>query len=76
MTSSGTNPATSELPSPIIQVALNGVWYFGCTSENTLGNIPSREIANARRTIPYVMTRITVVIPRIAPRSMKPATQF
>ncbi len=74
-TVSGTTAAIRPKMMPTSQVAKNGVPYFGCTFDRRAGIRPSRDIANRMRVWPYAITSITVLMPRIAARSTKPATQ-
>lgn len=73
--SSGTMPPSKAATLPMIHVARYGVWNFGWTLEKTEGKRPSLDIAKAIRVCPNSMTSITVSIPTIAPKSIKPATQ-
>ena len=73
---SGITAAIRPNTMPTSQVAKNGVWKRGCTVDRRLGSRPSRDMAKMMRVWPKAITRITVVMPRMAPRSTKPAIQF
>ncbi|MNT07391.1 hypothetical protein D3C72_1420910 [compost metagenome] len=73
---SGITAAIRPNTMPTSQVAKNGVWKRGCTVDRRLGSKPSRDMAKMMRVWPKAITRITVVMPRMAPRSTKPAIQF
>ena len=66
-TSIGKTPAKNAASTPVMTVAMDGVWYFGCTFSSCGGSSPSRAIAMKMRGCPRMDMRMTEVIPMIAP---------
>src|ERR1017187_1689530 len=66
----GRKPENSETKSMKIRLQRHGVRNFLCTSENTLGSSPSRDIEKNTRDCPSNITRITELYPAIMPMTI------
>ena len=70
---SGTKPARIATSPPVMAVISHGVPYLGCTRARPGGSSRSRDMANSTRDWPSSSTRITVVMPQMAPSEISRA---